>query len=175
MRARARARTSRPWALRRCVWRLRGGVPPAPRVALSSEPPRPLRAAPAHQLDPRPPARPPLLQPPAGVGLLDQQNSFIGKVLLHVCVFAILLVRTSSDLDKYKVGAARARAPALAARDVQGGTEACMNVRAPAPCSLTPRPSATLGPPVQNLIDEATFYDKQWNATWEGQERPSDN
>jgi len=63
-----------------------------------------------------------------GVGLLDQQNSFIGKVLLHVCVFAILLVRTSSDLDKYK-----------------------------------------------NLLDEATFYDKQWNATWEGQERPSDN
>lgn len=22
---------------------------------------------------------------------------------------------------------------------------------------------------------QATFYDKQWNATWEGQERPSDN
>ncbi|PSC74627.1 low molecular mass early light-induced [Micractinium conductrix] len=63
-----------------------------------------------------------------GVGLLDQQESFIGKVLLHVCVFGILLVRTTTDLDKYK-----------------------------------------------NLIDEATFYDKQWNATWEGQERPSDN
>lgn len=38
----------------------------------------------------------------AGVGLLDQQNSFIGKVLLHICVFAILLVRTTSDIDKYK-------------------------------------------------------------------------
>ncbi|KAL4450666.1 hypothetical protein ABPG77_001022 [Micractinium sp. CCAP 211/92] len=63
-----------------------------------------------------------------GVGLLDQQNSFIGKVLLHICVFAILLIRTTSDIDKYK-----------------------------------------------NLVDEATFYDKQWNATWEGQERPSDN
>ena len=25
------------------------------------------------------------------------------------------------------------------------------------------------------LADEATFYDKQWNATWEGKERPSDN
>lgn len=63
-----------------------------------------------------------------GVGLLDQQNSFFGKVLLHVAVFAILLIRTTSDIDKYK-----------------------------------------------NLLDEATFYDKQWQATWESQERPSDN
>jgi len=62
-----------------------------------------------------------------GAGLLDQQNSFLGKVALHICVFAILLVRSTSDLDKYK-----------------------------------------------NLIDEATFYDKQWNATWEGVERPSE-
>ncbi len=36
------------------------------------------------------------------MGLLDQQNSFIGKVLLHICVFAILLIRTTSDIDKYK-------------------------------------------------------------------------
>lgn len=28
-----------------------------------------------------------------GVGLLDQQNSFFGKLLLHVAVFAILLIR----------------------------------------------------------------------------------
>ena len=62
------------------------------------------------------------------MGLLDQQNSFFGKILLHVAVFGILLIRTSSDIEKYK-----------------------------------------------NLVDEATFYDKQWNATWEGQERPSDN
>jgi len=55
------------------------------------------------------------------VGLLDQQNSFIGKVLLHVCVFAILLIRNSSDIEKFK-----------------------------------------------NLADEATFYDKQWNATVSG-------
>lgn len=27
---------------------------------------------------------------------------------------------------------------------------------------------------IKNLIDEATFYDKQWNATWEGQVRPSE-
>lgn len=61
------------------------------------------------------------------MGLLDQQNSFLGKVLLHVAVFGILLVRSSSDIDRFK-----------------------------------------------GLIDEATFYDKQWNATWEGQERPSE-
>ncbi|GLI60081.1 hypothetical protein VaNZ11_002112 [Volvox africanus] len=62
-----------------------------------------------------------------GAGLLEQQESFLGKVALHICVFAILLVRTSSDLDKYK-----------------------------------------------GLIDEATFYDKQWNATWDGVKRPSE-
>ena len=27
----------------------------------------------------------------------------------------------------------------------------------------------------QGLIDEATFYDKQWNATWEGVRRPSES
>ena len=63
-----------------------------------------------------------------GAGLLDQQNSFLGLLALHVTVFAILLVRSSADLDKYK-----------------------------------------------NLIDEATFYDKQWNATWEGVRRPSES
>ena len=31
-----------------------------------------------------------------GVGLLDQQNSFLGKVLLHVAVFGILLIRRAS-------------------------------------------------------------------------------
>jgi hypothetical protein len=62
-----------------------------------------------------------------GYGLLDQQNSFLGKLLLHVTVFAVLLVRSTADLDRYK-----------------------------------------------NLLDEATFYDKQWNATWEGVTRPSE-
>lgn len=63
----------------------------------------------------------------SGAGLIDQQESFLGKVALHICVFGILLFQTRSDFDKYK-----------------------------------------------NLIDEATFYDKQWNATWEGQTRPSE-
>lgn len=63
-----------------------------------------------------------------GAGLIDQQESFLGKLALHVCVFGVLLVRTTGDWDKYK-----------------------------------------------NLVDEATFYDKQWAATWEGQERPSES
>ena len=28
---------------------------------------------------------------------------------------------------------------------------------------------------VQGLLEEATFYDKQWSATWEGQERPKES
>jgi hypothetical protein len=55
------------------------------------------------------------------------QESFFGKLLLHITVFAILLIRSTDDLEKYK-----------------------------------------------DLLDEATFYDKQWNATWEGQVRPSE-
>lgn len=61
----------------------------------------------------------------SGYGLVDQQNSFLGKLLLHVAVFAILLFRNLESIPSYK-----------------------------------------------NLLDEATFYDRQWAATWEGQERP---
>jgi len=35
------------------------------------------------------------------------------------------------------------------------------------------RTSATI-PIYKNLLDEATFYDRQWAATWEGQPRPSE-
>lgn len=63
----------------------------------------------------------------SGAGLVDQQESFLGKLALHVCVFGILLVRSTSDLDKYK-----------------------------------------------GLLDEATFYDSQWNATWANVKRPSE-
>ena len=62
-----------------------------------------------------------------GFGLADQQNSFLGKLALHLVVFAVLIFRTSSTIPAYK-----------------------------------------------NLLDEATFYDKQWAATWEGQARPSE-
>lgn len=37
-----------------------------------------------------------------GAGLVDQQESFLGKLALHLCVFGVLLVRNSADLDKYK-------------------------------------------------------------------------
>lgn len=63
----------------------------------------------------------------SGAGLVEQQESFLGKLALHICVFGILLVRSTADLDKYK-----------------------------------------------NLLDEATFYDKQWNASWDGVKRPSE-
>lgn len=63
----------------------------------------------------------------SGAGIVEQQESFIGKLVLHISVFAILLIRQSSDVDNYK-----------------------------------------------NLIDEATFYDRQWQATWANQKRPSE-
>ncbi|KAL0051723.1 hypothetical protein WJX82_000978 [Trebouxia sp. C0006] len=63
-----------------------------------------------------------------GHGLVDQQNSFLGKVLLNVTVIGLLIYRNNAALPAYK-----------------------------------------------NLLDEATFYDKQWQATWEGQNRPSES
>eukprot|EP00884_Botryococcus_braunii_P015561 jgi/Botrbrau1/2689/Bobra.0203s0032.1 len=62
-----------------------------------------------------------------GAGLVDQQNSFLGKLALHVIVFGVLLVRNLDAIPFYK-----------------------------------------------GLLEEATFYDKQWNAAWEGQKRPSE-
>lgn len=63
-----------------------------------------------------------------GHGLVDQQNSFLGKLLLIITVLGLLVYRNNSALPAYK-----------------------------------------------NLLDEATFYDKQWQATWEGQNRPSES
>lgn len=63
----------------------------------------------------------------SGTGIADQQNSFIGKVLLHITIFGCLFIRETADLDKLK-----------------------------------------------GLLDEATFYDRQWQATWEGIQRPSE-
>lgn len=37
-----------------------------------------------------------------GPGLVDQQESFLGKLALHICVFGVLAVRSMADLDKYK-------------------------------------------------------------------------
>eukprot|EP00798_Chlamydomonas_sp_ICE-L_P027495 gene27495-4804_t len=63
----------------------------------------------------------------SGAGLVDQQESFAGKLALHVVVFAILAIRSMSDLTKF-----------------------------------------------QDLADEATFYDRQWAATWDNVTRPSE-
>jgi len=62
-----------------------------------------------------------------GTGIAEQQDSFFGKLLLHVCIFGCLFIRETKDLSD-----------------------------------------------VKTLVDEATFYDKQWNATWEGKTRPSE-
>lgn len=61
----------------------------------------------------------------SGYGIVDQQNSFLGKLLLHIAVFAILIFRNLDSIPSYR-----------------------------------------------NLLNEATFYDKQWAATWAGQDRP---
>jgi hypothetical protein len=62
-----------------------------------------------------------------GSGLYDQQNSFLGKLALHLVVFAILILRSSDSLSA-----------------------------------------------IRTLLDEATFYDKQWGAQWQNQERPKE-
>ena len=62
-----------------------------------------------------------------GAGLYDQQNSFLGKLALHLVVFAILIFRSNESLASLK-----------------------------------------------NLLDEATFYDKQWQANWLNTERPKE-
>eukprot|EP00798_Chlamydomonas_sp_ICE-L_P013079 gene13079-3681_t len=38
----------------------------------------------------------------SGAGLVDQQESFAGKLALHVVVFAILAIRSMSDLTKFQ-------------------------------------------------------------------------
>jgi len=37
-----------------------------------------------------------------GAGIADQQNSFLGKLALHVCVFGVLLFRTSGASAMFK-------------------------------------------------------------------------
>jgi len=38
----------------------------------------------------------------SGAGLLEQQNSFLGKLLLHIAVFGVLLIQEFKDIDKYR-------------------------------------------------------------------------
>ena len=62
-----------------------------------------------------------------GAGLYDQQNSFLGKLALHLVVFAILIFRNTDSIAS-----------------------------------------------LRNLLDEATFYDKQWDAQWLKGNRPKE-
>eukprot|EP00250_Pteridium_aquilinum_P008427 c17933_g1_i1 orf=130-1059(+) len=58
-----------------------------------------------------------------GVGLVDQTNSFLGKLLLFVCVLGILFIRKNEDVENLK-----------------------------------------------QLAQEWTFYDKQWQASWQDEQ-----
>jgi hypothetical protein len=61
------------------------------------------------------------------VGLVDQSNSFFGKLFMWTTFAGVALIRSTKDLDTFK-----------------------------------------------QLLKEATFYDDQWNATWQGVRRPSE-
>jgi len=132
----------------------------------------------------------------SGAGLVEQQESFLGKLVLHLTVFGVLLVRNTTDLDKFKVrftviagtrtggggGGLRIRSPAVRQASGVRRVGCLVALRAGArvgwavgwslPRADGPPPPFPSPPPAQNLIDEATFYDKQWNATWEGKTRP---
>lgn len=44
-----------------------------------------------------------LVDQATGVGIADQQDSFFGKVLLHVAVFGCLFIREVSQVEDLKV------------------------------------------------------------------------
>ena len=70
-----------------------------------------------------------LVDSASGAGIAAQQDSFLGKLALHVCVFGVLLFRSSKS-----------------------------------------------GATFRGLVDEATFYDKQWSQgrAWQGGDRPTE-
>ncbi len=117
----------------------------------------------------------------SGASLLEQQGSFLGLVALHITVFAILLVRCDATRKRPHGTCSAARAN----RDI--GASHRLSTSAPAPPAtpshlnltslaltrLVARRSMNDLDQYKNLLDEATFYDKQWNATWEGVTRPS--
>ena len=111
-----------------------------------------------------------------GAGLVDQQSSFLGKIALTLTVLAVLAIRSQSDLEKYRnlvdeatfynrqvgakqrgtgIGRVRARVAAAAARAA---------ARAASSAAESPE-LHTHGCPCCRL---------QWNASWEGQTRPSE-
>lgn len=55
-----------------------------------------------------------------GVGLVDQMNNFVCKILLFIAVVGVLVIRKNEDIENIK-----------------------------------------------KILEETTFYDKQWQATWQ--------
>lgn len=109
-----------------------------------------------------------------GVGGL-QQESFLGKPVLHLTAFG----RRVGGCEE--CGGRGARALATARGRGQHPPYP------PTPFTLLPPPHTPLLlravllirsnsdiDQIKTLLDEATFYDKQWSATWEGVERPSE-
>jgi hypothetical protein len=148
-----------------------------------------------------------------GAGLVEQQESFLGKLALHVVVFGILLIQSRADIDKYKNLIDGAAAGGVGARLFGGGGRGVWGVwllcsvfrgvcekrgrvfvmacaffsKGGGACpSTTPRqpldnkpshPSPTTNTTTTNYPNqptEATFYDSQWNAAWQGVPRPSE-
>ena len=78
-----------------------------------------------------------------------QTNNLFGKLLMWTTFAGVAFIRTTKDLDQYKELLKEVRC-LLTAYCVR-----CAHRR------LFVRP-------------QATFYDKQWSATWEGVDRPSE-
>ena len=81
----------------------------------------------------------------------EQTNNFFGKLLMWTTFIGVAFVRSTKDLEQYKELLKEARA---ASRGAESHSLHVLTV-----CALLP---------------QATFYDKQWSATWEGVDRPSE-
>jgi hypothetical protein len=129
-----------------------------------------------------------------GAGLLDQQGSFLGKLALHAVVFGTLLIRRvasrgggafseeralgSGGVPASRLPGSRPRRvpkPPYAPKPPAHPTHPNPNRRPQHPPNTT-RPLRTSSDVAKykGLLDEATFYDSQWNATWAGVARPSE-
>jgi hypothetical protein len=125
-----------------------------------------------------------------GAGLAEQQGSFLGLLSLHLVVFAVLLIPSMDRIQvqcNAQVGPTRLPATVTtsgfrgAVRHTQSRTfrfpslvpDICHNRTVASP-QVTDAGRA-LVQAFANLFEEATFYDRQWAATWDGQNRPSEN
>jgi hypothetical protein len=94
----------------------------------------------------------------------SQTNNLFGKLLMWTTFAGVAFIRSTSDLEQYKELLKEARA----VRCVAAGRVACLAAQrllGACVCVLT---CALL------FRTQATFYDKQWSATWDGVQRPSE-